>query len=224
MSGRRLGVLLSGSGRTLENLFERIADGSLRAEVALVMSSKASALGLERAAKRGVPTAVVEPARGQSAADYSRALFERLREARVDLVVLAGFLRVIEVPPDFAGRILNIHPALLPAFGGAGMWGHHVHEAVLASGVRTSGCTVHYVTNEIDGGPIVLQRSCEVREDDTPDSLAARVFEEEKRAYPEAIALHLDGRLRIEGGVVRRAPGAAPSSPDVHDERGGRGA
>lgn len=204
MTGR-IGVLLSGSGRTLENLFERIEVGALRAEVAVVLASSAKAFGLERARRRGVRAEAVEPRAGGDAADYSRRLFEPLRAAGVDLVALAGFLRVVDVPADFAGRILNIHPALLPAFGGPGMYGHHVHEAVLASGARLSGCTVHYVTNDLDAGPIVLQRACEVRDDDTPETLAARVFEEEKEAYPEAIGLHLGGRLRIAGRRVVRA-------------------
>jgi phosphoribosylglycinamide formyltransferase 1 len=192
---RRLGVLLSGAGRTLENLLERIEAGSLSAEVAIVVSTNPSAAGLERARRRGVSTAVEI---------RSAAIFDRLEAAGVDLVCLAGFLRVIEIPGAYAGRVMNIHPSLLPAFGGREMYGMRVHEAVLASGARFSGCTVHYVTEEVDGGPIIVQRAVGIRDDDTPETLAARVFEEEKIAYPEAIDLHLAGRLVVEGKRVRR--------------------
>jgi len=199
---RRLGVLVSGGGRTLENLFERIEAGKLRAEIALVLSSSAESAGLEKARRRGVPAEAI--AHAAERAHESIAYFGRLGAAGVDLVCMAGFLRMLPIPTAFRGRVLNIHPALLPAFGGPGMYGRRVHEAVLASGARVSGCTVHYVTEEVDGGPIVLQRTVEVGDADTPDALAARVFEEEKIAYPEAIGLHLDGRLRIEGRRVRR--------------------
>jgi phosphoribosylglycinamide formyltransferase-1 len=126
--------------------------------------------------------------------------------------VLAGFLRLLLLPEAWVGRVLNIHPALLPAFGGKGYWGERVHRAVLERGVQFTGCTVHYVTNEYDAGPIVLQRCVAVRPDDTVASLAARVFEQERRALPEAIRLHLSGAVRLEGGRVRRAsqPSSAP--------------
>jgi phosphoribosylglycinamide formyltransferase-1 len=199
--GRKLGILLSGSGRTLENLLDAVAAGALRAEISLVISSSAGAFGLERARRRSIPTQVVDDKDPRAG---SAAIFGALEMAGVDLAVLAGYLRILEVPERWLGRVLNIHPALLPAFGGKGMYGHHVHEAVLRSGARFSGCTVHYVTNDVDGGPIVAQRVVEVRDGDDADALAARVFEEEKRALPEAIALHLDGKLVIRGLRVDR--------------------
>jgi folate-dependent phosphoribosylglycinamide formyltransferase PurN len=138
----------------------------------------------------------------------------RLDERKVDLVCMAGFLSYWIIPDRYLGRVMNIHPALLPAFGGEGMYGHHVHEAVLARGCKVSGCTVHFVNNTYDDGPIVLQRAVPVRAEDTPDRLAARVFEQECIAYPEAIRLFAEGRLRIEGRIVHiddpaYKPGAA---------------
>jgi len=201
---KKLGVLISGSGRSLENLFEHIERGELAAEVALVLSSNGAAFGLERARRRNVPAEICESKAFPTPQEYSEALFRRLDAAGVDLVVLAGFLKVVRVPERYSGKVINIHPSLLPAFGGRGMYGHHVHEAVLASGARISGCTVHYVTNEVDGGPIIEQRSVEVEDGDTADTLAARVFAEEMKALPHAIALHLGGTLRIEGKRVHR--------------------
>ena len=125
--------------------------------------------------------------------------------ASVDLVIQAGFLSLWYVPPQYDGRVMNIHPALLPAFGGHGMFGHHVHEAVLAAGCKVSGCTVHFVTNEYDAGPIIVQKAVAVHEGDDADALAARVFEQECVAYPEAIRLFAQGKLRIEGKTVRVA-------------------
>jgi folate-dependent phosphoribosylglycinamide formyltransferase PurN len=129
-------------------------------------------------------------------------MVKRLDERKVDLVCMAGFLSYWIIPERYLGRVMNIHPALLPAFGGEGMYGHHVHEAVLARGCKVSGCTVHFVNNRYDDGPIVLQRAVPVRAEDAPDDLAARVFEQECIAYPEAIRLFAEGRLRIEGRIV----------------------
>ncbi len=199
----RLAVLLSGSGTTLQNLLDRIADGRLHAHVALVISNRADALGLMRAERAGVPTAVLERESFASREEFSRRLFDLCRQAQVDLVCLAGFLQLISIPDDFQGRVMNIHPALSPAFCGKGYYGHHVHEAVLACGVKVSGCTVHFADNVYDHGPIILQRVVPVLDDDTPDSLAAKVFEQECEAYPEAIRLFAAGKLRIEGRLVR---------------------
>ena len=137
------------------------------------------------------------------AAEYSSALAGILDEARVDLVCLAGFLSMWQVPDRYLGRVMNIHPALLPSFGGKGMYGHHVHQAVLARRCKVSGCTVHFVTNEYDAGPIVVQKCVPVYDTDSPDDLADRVFEQECQAYPEAIRLYAAGRLRIDGTIVR---------------------
>jgi phosphoribosylglycinamide formyltransferase-1 len=199
----RLAVFLSASGTTLQNLLDRIADGSLPAQVVLVVSNNGDAYGLVRAERAGVRTAIVERKAYPSREEFSRELFELCREARADLVCLAGFLQLIAIPTDFEGRVLNIHPALIPAFCGKGYYGHRVHEAVLNYGVKLTGCTVHFVDNQYDHGPIVLQRPVPVYDSDTVDTLAARVFEQECEAYPEAIRLFAEKRLRIEGRWVR---------------------
>jgi formyltetrahydrofolate-dependent phosphoribosylglycinamide formyltransferase len=199
----RVAVFLSGNGTTLQNLIDRIAAGKLRAQIALVVSNHADVYGLKRAANAGIPTAVVERKDYQSREEFSRRLFDLCRNAKADLVCLAGFLQLIDIPDDFQGRVMNIHPALIPAFCGKGYYGNHVHEAVLAYGAKVSGCTVHFCDSQYDHGPIILQRTVPVLDDDTPDSLAARVFEQECEAYPEAIRLFAEGRLRIEGRRVR---------------------
>jgi formyltetrahydrofolate-dependent phosphoribosylglycinamide formyltransferase len=199
----RLAILISGSGTTLQNLLDRSADGRLPAQVVVVVSSRGDAFGLTRAARARVPAMSVERKSCASREEFSERVFEYCRMADADLVCLAGFLHLIPIPDDFAGRVLNIHPALIPAFCGKGFHGPHVHEAVVASGVKVSGCTVHFADNEYDQGPIILQRVVPVLDDDTPDTLAARVFEQECEAYPEAIRLFAEGRLRIEGRRVR---------------------
>jgi phosphoribosylglycinamide formyltransferase-1 len=199
----RLAVLLSGGGTTLQNLLDQIADGRLQAQIVLVISNRPEAFGLTRANHAGVPAALVEMKDYSSREKFSQRLFDLCREARVELVCLAGFLQLIHIPDDFQGRVMNIHPALIPAFCGTGYYGHHVHEAALAYGVKISGCTVHFADNQYDHGPIILQRAVPVLDDDTPDSLAARVFAEECKAYPEAIRLFAGGRLRLEGRRVR---------------------
>ena len=198
----RLAVLLSGSGTTLQNFLDRITDGRLRARIVMVVSSKADAFGLERAKKAGIPTAIVERKKCTSVEEFSQKIFDHCREAKAELVCMAGFLQLIRVPDDFLGRVMNIHPALIPAFCGKGFYGHHVHEAVLAAGVKLSGCTVHFADNEYDHGPIIFQRAVPVLDQDTPDTLAARIFEQECEAYPEAIRLFGERRLRIEGRKV----------------------
>jgi phosphoribosylglycinamide formyltransferase 1 len=199
----RLAVLLSGGGTTLQNLLDRIRDGRLRASVALVVSSNPDAYGLERARCAGVQTAVVARKQAGSRDEFSRRTFDLCREAQVDLVCLAGFVQLLTIPEDFHQRVLNIHPSLMPAFCGKGFYGHHVHEAVLAYGAKVSGCTVHFVDNEYDHGPILLQRPVPVLDDDTPETLAARVFAEECEAYPEAITLIAEGRVRMDGRRTR---------------------
>jgi formyltetrahydrofolate-dependent phosphoribosylglycinamide formyltransferase len=199
----RLAVLLSGSGTTLQNLLDRCARGDLPATIAVVVSSNAVAFGLSRAQRAGVPTAVVERKACPSREEFSRRIFDHCRAAGADLVCLAGFLQLLHIPDDFLSRVLNIHPALIPAFCGKGFHGLHVHQAALEAGVKVSGCTVHFADNEYDHGPIVLQRVVEVCDDDTPEALAARVFAQECEAYPEAIRLFVQGRLRVEGRRVR---------------------
>lgn len=199
-----IAVLLSGSGRSLQNLLDRIADGRLPARIALVVSNKRDAFGLERARLAKVPTAVVERKQFADRDGFSQAIFDRCREAKVELVCMAGFMQLLLIPEDFAGRVMNIHPALLPAFGGHGMYGRHVHEAVLEFGAKLSGCTVHFADNVYDHGPVILQRAVEVRDDDTADTLADRVFAAECEAYPEAIQLFAKRRLHLNGRRVRR--------------------
>lgn len=182
----RLAVMLSGSGRTLLNLLDHIRAGALPAEIPLVVASK-ECLGAQRARDAGLHT-LVRP--GVIPAGELNGL---LRDHRIDLVALAGYLKLVSVPPAYEGRIVNIHPALLPKFGGHGMFGHHVHEAVLAAHERESGCTVHLVDAHYDRGPILLQRRCPVLPTDTPDTLAARVFEQECLAYPEALRALIAG-------------------------------
>lgn len=197
-----IAVFISGGGTTLKNLLERIAAGELPAEVRLVISSNPAAGGLRFAREAAIPVLVVERKQYATPEAYSEAMFGPCRAAGVDLVAMGGFLKLVPIPPDFEGRVMNIHPALIPAFCGAGFYGERVHRAALEYGVKVSGCTVHFVDNHYDHGPIILQRTVPVHHDDTPHSLAARIFEEECIAYPEAIRLFQEGRLKIEGRKV----------------------
>jgi formyltetrahydrofolate-dependent phosphoribosylglycinamide formyltransferase len=176
----RLAVLLSGSGRTLQNLIDRIADGRLHASIAGVGSNRADAFGLQRALDHGLEARTLANA---------SATWSWIAELDVDLVVLAGYLRLLPIEPDFAGRVLNIHPSLLPRHGGAGMHGERVHEAVLAAGDKESGCTVHLCDDRYDEGRMLLQARVPVLAGDSPTTLAARVFAAECEAYPAGIAL-----------------------------------
>lgn len=199
----RLGALISGGGTTLTNFLAKIAAGELAAEVPVVIASRSDCGGIARARSAGLECVVIERRRYATVEEFSDAVFDRCRAAQVDLVTLAGFLALIHIPHDFAWRVMNIHPALIPAFCGTGFYGHKVHEAVLARGAKVSGCTVHFADNHYDHGPIILQRTVAVLDDDTPDSLAARVFAAECEAYPEAIRLFAQGRLEIVDGRVR---------------------
>lgn len=186
-----LALLISGGGRTLQNFVDLIAAKRLDAVIRLVVSSRADCAGNDRARKAGLPLVVVDRKR----ADFSDAITAAVDANPVDLVLLAGFLHLYRFPERLAGRILNIHPALLPKFGGKGMFGHHVHEAVLAAAEKESGCTVHFADLRYDRGPIVLQKKVPVLAGDTPDILADRVFQAECEAYPEAVRLFADGKL-----------------------------
>lgn len=202
----RLGVLLSGSGRTLQNFLDRIAAGTLPARVETVISSKPGVKGLERAAKAAIPHFTVPYKEYPNFKAHSKAINEILARYEIDLICLAGYLHLYAFPEAFRGRIMNIHPALIPAFCGKGYYGHHVHEAVIHTGVKITGCTVHFVDEQYDHGPIIIQKAVPVLEDDTPEAVADRVFEQECEAYPEAITLFAEGRLRIEGRRVRILP------------------
>lgn len=183
----RLAILLSGSGRTLENLLDKIAAGGLAATISLVVSSRPDVRGVDIARRAGIPVEIL-PRDERSTAAWSEAIFAACRAASPDLVVMAGFLHLLAIPADFTGRVINIHPSLLPAFGGKGFHGVHVHRAVLERGCTVSGCTVHVVDDQYDHGRILLQRTVPVLPDDTVASLAARVFAAECEALPDAIA------------------------------------
>jgi len=199
----RLGVLLSGGGRTVINILEYIKQGKLNAEVAVVISSRSTVAGVERARNAGLNVKIIRKKDYLDIDEFSKRIEEELVAANVDLVIQAGWLCLWKIPARYENRVMNIHPALLPSFGGQGMWGHHVHEAVLAAGCKVSGCTVHFCTNEYDKGPIIVQRTCEVKEEDTPDTLAVRVFEQECIAYPQAIRLFAEGRILVQGGKTK---------------------
>lgn len=198
----RVAVLLSGSGTSLENLFEHIEAG-LPAEVVCVLSSKKSAFGLQRAEERGIPTFAVPRREYPEVTAFNDAMHAILDRFDPDLVCLLGFLSPFELRGRFEGRALNVHPALIPAFSGTGLYGRHVHEAVLAAGVKLTGATVHFVSEAYDEGPILLQGTVPVEEDDSVDSLTARVQALERRLVPEAIRLIAEGRVRIENGRTR---------------------
>lgn len=184
----RLAVLLSGGGRSLQNLVNHIHRGELPATIPLVIASR-PCKGVEVARAAGVDD--VRVARGTIPEHELRSALDA---HGIDLVVLAGYLQFVNVPTGYERRVVNIHPALLPKFGGQGMYGHHVHEAVIKAGERESGCTVHFVDGEYDHGPIILQQRCPVLPGDAAETLASRVFEVECRAYPEAIRNVLAGR------------------------------
>ena len=219
----RLGVLISGGGTTLMNILEYIkqaplegwypqnsplsspakrqafltGQGQLNAEVAVVISSRSAVAGVERAKAAGLNVKIIRKKDFPDIDLFSRKIEEELVAVNVDLIIQAGWLCLWEIPTRYENRVMNIHPALLPGFGGKGMWGHHVHEAVLKAGCKVSGCTVHFCTNEYDKGPIILQRTCQVKDGDTDETLAARVFEQECIAYPQAIKLFAEGKIRI---------------------------
>ncbi len=198
----RLGVLISGSGTTLMNILKHIEAGQLNAKVVVVISSRSTVAGVERARNAGLDAKIIRKQDHPDIDEFSKHIEQELAAAKVDLVVQGGWLCLWKIPARYEHRVMNIHPALLPSFGGQGMWGHHVHEAVLKAGCKVSGCTVHFCTNEYDKGPIIVQRACEARSDDTPETLAARVFEQECIAYPEAIRLFAEGKLTVQDGIA----------------------
>ena len=219
----RLVALVSGGGTTLQNLLDRVDDGRMHASIVGVIASRADAGGVGRAERAGVPAVVVEKAEGGRRKaeqepeppagsnppsafglppSFPDRVWNAVRALTPDLVCLAGWLHLLPIPDDFRGRVLNIHPSLLPAFGGKGMYGHHVHEAVLAYGAKVSGCTFHFADDSYDTGPVLVQRCVPVLEGDTPDALAARVFQAECEAYPEAVRLIAEGRVTVRGRRV----------------------
>ncbi|HUB33829.1 MAG TPA: phosphoribosylglycinamide formyltransferase [Bryobacteraceae bacterium] len=195
----RLGILISGRGSNFEAIADNVAAGSIAAEIAVVISSRPSAAGLEAARRRGLEAASI-PSRGADREIYDGLLIDELRRRRVDLVCLAGFMRLLSSRfiREFPGRILNIHPSLLPAFPGL-----DAQRQALEHGVRISGCTVHFVDEQLDAGPIILQAAVPVHDDDDVAALSARILAEEHRIYSEAIRIVLSGRYRVEGRRVR---------------------
>ena len=199
----RLAVLLSGGGRTLNNIAESIQRGELNAEIAVVISSRPDAYGLVRAQNLQLPTQTVPRAAYKDDNEFSDVVWQNIHAASAQLIVLAGFLSLLVIPKDYRDKVINIHPALLPSFGGHRMYGRRVHEAVLDSGCKISGCTVHFADASYDTGPIIMQCTCPVLEDDTPETLAGRVFALECKAYPEAINLIASNRVAVEGRRTR---------------------
>lgn len=203
-----IGVLVSGGGTNLQKLIDAQNAGEIKnGAIRVVISSRADAFALERAKRAGIEAISLSRKDYPDVDTYSQALIDALNERGVELVVLAGFLTITgeNFVRAFENRILNVHPALLPSFGGKGYYGLHVHEAVLARGVKVTGATVHFVNEVCDGGPIVLQKAVEVKEGDTPETLQRRVMEEaEWKLLPQAVSLFCEGRLTVENGVVHR--------------------
>ena len=182
-----IAVLISGGGSTLKNLIDRRDANRIDIDIRLVISSRADAAGLNYAAEANIRSIVVPKRRSVSSEEHSHAIFEPIRQSGAKLVVMGGYLQHVLIPSDFENRVVNIHPSFIPAFCGQGMYGLRVHEAAIAFGVRISGCTVHYVDNQYDHGPIILQKACEVFEHDTALDLQKRVLQLEYEALPEAI-------------------------------------
>jgi phosphoribosylglycinamide formyltransferase-1 len=205
----KLAVLISGSGRTLKNFIDLAAD-DWPAEICLVISSSPTAGGLKFAQAAGIPWEVIERKDYDSPDSYGAAIFDRCRTAGAECVAMAGFLKLATVPADFENRVVNIHPSLIPSFCGHGMYGERVHQAVLDYGAKITGVTVHFVDNQYDNGPIIWQQPVPVFDDDTAHSLAARVFEAEKEAYPRVLAHIAAGQVKVAGRHVSIRVGRRP--------------
>jgi phosphoribosylglycinamide formyltransferase 1 len=197
----RLSICVSGGGTTLQNLIDRIEDGRLRASIGSVVASKIGIKAIDRAIAASLPFFVPETS-PKDVHQFSEQVFGAIRRSNADLVVLAGFLALIEIPEDYRNRVINIHPSLIPAFSGKGFHGERVHSAAIDRGVKITGCTVHFVDEAYDTGPIILQRTVPVFAEDSPQILAARVFNAECEAVPEAVELYAAGRLEIRGRRV----------------------
>ncbi|MCA9411185.1 MAG: phosphoribosylglycinamide formyltransferase [Candidatus Omnitrophica bacterium] len=203
MGKLKLAVFFSGGGSTLQNLIDHIRNGTLDADINWTLSSRAGVDGIRKSEEAGIPCLVVPRKEFDSHKSFSEKINEHLRDNPVDLIVLAGFMSLYHFPPEYNRRVVNIHPALIPAFCGLGMYGHHVHEAVIQSGVRLTGATVHFADNEYDRGPIIIQETVPVLDEDTPDTVAERVQELERKIYPQAIQLIAEDRIRVEGNRVK---------------------
>jgi phosphoribosylglycinamide formyltransferase 1 len=204
----KVAVMASGGGTNLQQLLDRFPnrdDSSAAARVVLVVSNKPGIGALERASRAEVPGEVVDPAAFDNLVSFGESLIELYREHSIDLIVLAGYLKMIpaNLIVAYRNRIVNIHPALLPGFGGKGMYGRRVHEAVLVAGVKISGCTVHFVDEHYDHGPIIAQRPVPVFHTDTPESLAERILAEEHKVLPEVVEIIATGRIKVSGQIVQ---------------------
>ncbi len=201
----RIVVLASGKGTNLQAIIDACKRNEIRGKVIAVISNKKNAYALERARKNNIKAIFIDPKKFSSREKYDKKLLEILRSLNPDLIVLAGYTRILgkEIVREFYGKIINIHPSLLPSFGGKGYYGLRVHKAVLEYGCKVSGCTVHFVDEGVDSGPIIIQKCVPIFEDDTPETLAERVSKEEHKAIVEAIKLFTENRLKIEGRRVR---------------------
>jgi phosphoribosylglycinamide formyltransferase 1 len=197
-----IAVLISGGGTTLRNLLENRAQGELDVDVRLVISSSPKAGGLQIAASHGIASLAIERRQFDTPEAFSEAVFSPCREAGVQIVVMGGYLKHVLIPVDFENRVINIHPSLIPSFCGKGMYGLKVHQAVLDFGAKVTGCTVHFVDNQYDHGPIILQRAVDVLNDDTAEALQKRVFDAECQALPEALRLLSAGKVEVDGRRV----------------------
>lgn len=205
MKPLRVAVLISGSGSTLANLLACQQRGDLPIEFALVVSSSSKAGGLRHAEQAAIPAEIVARKNFADPQSHSQAIFGLCREHGVQLVVMGGYVELLAIPDDFANRVINVHPSLIPAFSGHGFYGLRVHTAAIEYGVKLSGCTVHFVDNHYDQGPIIAQRSCPVSSGDTAEELQRRVGELERQLYPEVIAAIAAGRVNIAGRIVSYA-------------------
>ena len=202
---RKIGVLVSGGGSNLQAIIDGVEQGEIQAEIGVVISNNPKAFALERGARHRIPTVVIDHRQYGSVAEFSKGILDCMQKHQIDLICLAGFMRILDpvLVTAYTNRMLNIHPALLPAFGGKGMYGHHVHEAVIASGTKYSGATVHFVTPETDVGAIITQGIVAVADEDTPESLAEKVLQVEHRIYPEAVKLVVEEQIELDGYRVR---------------------
>jgi len=203
----KLAVLASGEGTDLQSVIDASEKNEIDAKVVVVISDRENAFALERAKKHKIDAYFVDP-KNKNREEHEKEVSEIIDNYNADLIVLAGYLRMLTpyFISKYRNKIINIHPALLPFFGGKGMYGGRVHKAVLDSGMKISGCSVHFVDETIDGGPIIIQKAVEIKDDDTAETLASRVLEEEHKILPKAIQLFAEKRLRIEGKKVRVLP------------------
>ena len=201
---KRIAVLCSGGGTNLQALIDAVEAGEIDGQIVLVLANASKAFALERARKHGIPAEFVSKKQAGSDEAFNDIILQKLKDAQVELVVLAGYLPILgsQVVRAYEHRIINIHPALIPAFCGSGMYGHHVHEAVLAYGAKISGATTHFVDEQVDHGGIIMQRSVPVLEGDTPDTLAERVLTVEHQILPESVKLFCAGKLGVDGRQV----------------------